>query len=124
MTGLEFLVHCGRLCGMLVLRSLLLYWVSLAIIGTLTILFSSLLRSAAGAAFSALGAVAVLSVLSALFADALAWSPSRLSGYAASLLITGTVEAAVWPALAVTVVCAAAALTAAVGALSRRPSLD
>lgn len=112
-------VDIGRVAG-----SLLLYALWLILIGTLTLLFSALLRSGAGAAAAALGAAAVISIVSGLWADTLAWSPGRLSAYAASLLASGTLPGAAWPAAAVALAAIAALTAAAAVVLRRAPSLD
>lgn len=62
--------------------SLLIYGLSLSFVVTVTILFSSLLRSPAAAAFCALGGALTLSLLTSLFPKALGWGPGALSGFA------------------------------------------
>ncbi|WP_082967647.1 ABC transporter permease subunit [Paenibacillus oryzae] len=65
-----------------VLSSFLLYELWLLVLLTLTLLLSTALRSAAGAAFAALGAGAVLSLLSNLFPKYAGWLPGALPGFA------------------------------------------
>ncbi|MHA7965925.1 ABC transporter permease subunit [Paenibacillus sp. CAU 1782] len=65
-----------------VLSSYLLYELWLIVLLTLTLLLSTALRSAAGAAFAALGAGAVLSLLSGLLPKYVGWLPGALPGFA------------------------------------------
>lgn len=66
----------------MVLSSFLLYELWLLVLLTLTLLLSTALRSAAGAAFAALGAGAVLSLLSNLLPKYVGWLPGALPGFA------------------------------------------
>ncbi|WP_127533897.1 ABC transporter permease [Paenibacillus kobensis] len=91
-----------------VVQGFLLYGLWLSFVVTLTLLFSSLLRSPAGAAFASLGTAAVLAVASSLFPHA--WQPGLLAGIAAE-----AVQAAANPkATAVVMITAAATALAAV----------
>jgi ABC-2 type transport system permease protein len=108
----------------LVIGSLLIYGLWLIFIGTLALLFSSLFKSGAPAAFAALGLAAVLTIVSSLWSDALAWSPSMLAGRAYSLLQSGHVDASLWPGIGVTAAAIAGALAAASGMLKKRLSHD
>lgn len=65
-----------------VLSSLLIYGLWLTFVMTMTIFFSTLLRSAAGAAFSAIGVTVVFSLLTGIFSKQLGWSPGALSSFA------------------------------------------
>jgi len=114
----------GRLEPVYALKSLAVYALWIAFIGTLTIVASSLLRSGAAAAFLALGSAAVLSILSNVFPRAMQWSPGRLAGYGHSLLQSGRADGAVWAAAACAAVLMAGLLALAVEALRRKPSLD
>ncbi len=114
----------GSVDAGLVFGSLLIYCLWLIFLGTLTLLFSSLFKSGAPAAFAALGSAAVLTIASSLWSDALAWSPGMLAGRAYSLLQSGHVDAALWPSIGVTAAAIAAALAAAAGLLKKRLSHD
>lgn len=65
-----------------VLSSLLIYGLWLTIVMTMTIFFSTLLRSSAAAAFSAIGVTFVFTLLTGIFPKQLGWSPGALSGFA------------------------------------------
>jgi ABC-2 type transport system permease protein len=65
-----------------VLESFFVYGLWLSFVVTATIMFSSLLRSAAAAAFCTLGGAVSLSLLTSLFPKQLGWSPGALSGFA------------------------------------------
>ncbi|PZD95692.1 ABC transporter permease [Paenibacillus sambharensis] len=112
-------VGAGKFLG-----SLLLYGLWLVFIGTCTLLFGSLLKSGAAAAFAALGTAAVLSIVSSLYTEQLAWSPGRLPSYASALLTGGDPGSAAAGAAAFTVVCLIAACAGAVAALRTKPSVD
>ncbi|MBW7476410.1 ABC transporter permease [Paenibacillus oenotherae] len=103
--------------------SLLLFGLWLSFIGTLTILFSSLLRSAAAAAFTALGTAALLSIATSLLPKALAWSPGKLAGLASAQLTSGTASG-MWPVIGITFVCIIAALAISVWSLRKYPSIE
>ncbi|MCQ6562583.1 ABC transporter permease [Paenibacillus mendelii] len=103
--------------------SLLLFALWLGFVGTLTILFSSLLRSAAAAAFSALAVSVLLSLSASMLPNAFAWSPGNLSKLAASFVMNHTAEG-LWLVVLVTFCAMAAALTASAAVLRKRPSLD
>lgn len=80
--------------------SFALYSLWLAFAMTVTLMFSSLLRSAAGAAFCSLGFLAALSLAANLLPQYVGWTPGALSGYAyeaasSSLELTNTFYAAV-----------------------------
>ncbi|OMF34746.1 hypothetical protein BK133_12040 [Paenibacillus sp. FSL H8-0548] len=68
--------------------SLLVYGLWLTFVITVTILFSSLLRSPAAAAFCAIGGTLALSLLISLFPKALGWSPGALSGFASQAVVS------------------------------------
>ncbi|UVI31331.1 ABC transporter permease [Paenibacillus spongiae] len=106
-----------------VVGSLLLFALWLGFVGTVTIMFSSLLRSPAAAAFSALASAMLLSVTASLLPRAFAWSPGNLSKLASEQVLNGSVEGA-WLPVIITLCCMAAALLASAGVLRKRPSLD
>jgi len=76
------LVLFGQVNVSVFLSSYLVYGIWLTLVTTLTLLFSTLLRSGAGAAFSAIGVILVLSMSASLLPKYLNWSPGALSGYA------------------------------------------
>ncbi|CAM4478130.1 ABC transporter permease [Paenibacillus tarimensis] len=106
------------------LISLLLYGLWLVFIGTCTLLFSSLLKSGAAAAFAALGTAAVLSIVCSLYAEQLAWSPGRLPSYASALLAGADPGSAAAGAVVITLLCLTAACAGSVIALRAKPSVD
>lgn len=103
--------------------SSLLFGLWLGFVGTVTILFSTLLRSAAAAAFSALGAAALLSIATSLLPKALAWSPGKLTELAAAQLMSGHASG-LWPVVSITIISIIAALALAVWHLRRHPSIE
>lgn len=103
--------------------ALLLFGLWLTFVGTLAILFSTLLRSGAAAAFSALGTAALLSIATSLLPEALAWSPGRLTNLASAQLINGQASG-IWPVVAVAIISIIAALALSIRHLRRHPSID
>ncbi|RUS47323.1 ABC transporter permease [Cohnella sp. AR92] len=107
--------------------SALLYALWLTLVSTLTLLFSSLLRSAAAAAFSSLAVAVLLSVAAGSLPFEQSWNPGRLSTLAASSLNAaarplGGGIGSVWLTAAVTAAVIAAALLVAIRSMKRRPS--
>ncbi|MFD0672667.1 ABC transporter permease [Cohnella sp. GCM10027633] len=106
-----------------VLQSGMLFILWIALIGTLTLLFSALLRSAAAAAFCALAAAVVFTTLSGTLPYEQSWNPGRLPGLAAEILnpsvhsVSGGGTGALWLTVLVTVI------VIAVGLLITRHSL-
>jgi ABC-2 type transport system permease protein len=109
-----------------VLLSALLFALWLGFVGTLALMFSSLIRSAAAAAFSALATAALLSIVSSTLPFKQVWNPGRLPTLAA-----GSLDAAqhinnsslsVWLTVIVTAVAIAMALVIATGSMRSRPS--
>lgn len=120
-TGLLF----GEVPLMKVMSSLLVYGLWLSFVVTITILFSSLLRSPAAAAFSTLGGAFALSLLAGLFPKLLGWSPGSLSGFAYQSVATGIVNAGRFGwSVTSAVVCIAAAITISAGMLRRSSAVD
>lgn len=66
---------------------LFIYGLWLSLIGTLTLVFSTWLRSPAAAAFSALSISMLLAMSASLLPDALAWSPGQLSALSISIIM-------------------------------------
>ncbi|MHA6480499.1 ABC transporter permease subunit [Paenibacillus sp. strain BS8-2] len=64
------------------IRSAAVYGLWLAFVMSVTLLFSTMLRSPAAAAFCTLGLMAALSLTSGLLPKYLSWSPGSLSGFA------------------------------------------
>ncbi|WP_424768851.1 ABC transporter permease [Paenibacillus sp. sgz302251] len=108
-----------------VLGSLLVYGLWLSFVMTLTVFFSTLLRSAAAAAFSTLGASVLLSVLAGIFPKQLGWSPGALSGFAYRVVTSGPLHDSrfVW-AIVSALILIAAALSASIWLLKRSPAVD
>lgn len=108
-----------------VLGSLLAYGLWLTFALTLTLLFSTLLRSPAAAAFSALGVSAALSLLAGVFPKQAGWLPGSLSGFAYRIASTGSAgsDRFGW-SLACTAVLIAGSLILASQILKRSASVD
>lgn len=107
------------------LGSFAIYGLWFTFIMTLTLLFSVWLKSAGGAAFSALGLAVLLSLLAGLMPKYLGWSPGSLSGYAIEALLGGinhTVRFG-WT-IGLTILIISACLLCAVAFLRRSPALD
>ena len=81
-----------------VTRSFILFALWLVFVGTLTIWFSSLLRSAAAAAFSALAVAAVFALTASLLPSLFQWSPGNLPQLALAQL-AGQSSREIWPYL-------------------------
>ncbi|MFC5648702.1 ABC transporter permease [Paenibacillus solisilvae] len=107
----------------LVVHSFLLFALWLVFVGTLTIWFSSMLRSAAAAAFSALAAAAVLVLIASMLPEFLAWNPGKLSQLALSQL-TGHSSAETWPTVGMTALLTMGLVVCAAWILRRSPSSE
>ncbi|GGG09247.1 ABC transporter permease [Paenibacillus abyssi] len=105
-------------------KSLLIYMIWLLFVGTLTVTSSALLRSPGGAAFTALGATAVLAIATSLFPKAMAWSPGKLTGLAAQSMQTGLWDEKTWMVVLLSFVIVALMIMISVLALRSKPSLD
>lgn len=109
------------------LLSYLIYGLWFTFILTATLLFSTLLRSAAGAAFSALGLAMLLSLLSGLLPKYTGWSPGSLSGFAYKTVqradgFDGSVSFG-W-SIGITILLILAGLIGSAALLRRQPALD
>ncbi|MGI2297363.1 ABC transporter permease [Paenibacillus sp. GXUN7292] len=119
------IVLFGEVKLVLFLNSYLVYGTWLTLIVTLTILFSTLLRSGAGAAFSAIGVILVLSLSASLLPKYMKWSPGALSGYAYQTVMDSiAAPMMVFWSLASTVAVIAAALFAASYYLKSSTAVD
>ncbi|MFD0588779.1 ABC transporter permease [Paenibacillus sp. GCM10027627] len=108
------------------LASYALFGFWLAFIMSVTLLFSSLLRSPPAAAFSALGLAVLLSLSASAMPKYMKWSPGTLSGYASKAIMDGgfvSLSQVGWP-LAVTAILMAGCLIGSSKALERTSSLD
>jgi len=72
----------------LLVGSYLIYCVWLAFIMTLTLLFSTWLRSPAGAASLTLGLAVILSMLASMMPKYFSWSPGAISGYSYQVIMS------------------------------------
>ncbi|BBH24681.1 putative transmembrane protein YxlG [Paenibacillus baekrokdamisoli] len=106
-----------------VIHSFMFFGLWLVFVGTLTLLFSSLYRSAAGAAFSALATAALLTITASLFPHLLAWNPGKLSQFASEQLIDH-IAVRTWPVIVMTVILITVLLMCTAWSLRKRPSLD
>lgn len=109
------------------LLSFALYGLWFTFVLTATLLFSTLLRSAAAAAFASLGLAVLLSMLSGLLPKYLGWSPGALTGFAYKAVglpegLQGSPE--LWWSLVSAIVLIVAALASATTALKRSPARD
>jgi ABC-2 type transport system permease protein len=109
------------------LLSYALYGLWFTFILTATLLFSTLLRSAAGAAFSSLGLAVLLSLLPGLMPKYTGWSPGSITGsaYQAVLSLEGfDASASFGWSIGITVLLIAAGLTGSSALLRRSPAID
>ncbi|RJX38639.1 ABC transporter permease [Paenibacillus pinisoli] len=109
------------------LLSFVLYGLWFSFVLTVTLLFSTALRSAAGAAFTSLGAAILLTVLAGLIPKYMAWSPGALTGLAYQAATSPgwlQMEPASWWAVITALIAIAALLAASVVLLKRAPARD
>ncbi|WP_116189370.1 ABC transporter permease [Paenibacillus taihuensis] len=106
------------------LSAYLLFSLWLCLAGSLTLFFSSWLRSGAAAAACALGVAALLALTSSAFPDALAYSPGVLPHLAYSQYDAAAGDNHTLAVVAITLVSMLALLAAASAVLRKRPSLD
>ncbi|RAP73851.1 ABC transporter permease [Paenibacillus montanisoli] len=102
----------------------LLFALWLGFVGSLTLLFSALLRSGAAAAACALGIAAVLAVTASVFPKALAASPGMLPKAASAQFMDAASASHPWLAAAAALLVMAAVLAIAAWAVRRRPTLE
>jgi ABC-2 type transport system permease protein len=120
-TGLLF----GAVQAAFVLGSMLVYGLWLAFIVTMTVLFSSLLRSPAAAAFATLVCAIALSLSAGLFPKALGWTPGALSGLAYEAVVSGGAgNPAFIQAIGATIILIAAAVWGASALLRRSSAIE
>ncbi|GKU76150.1 ABC transporter permease [Paenibacillus sp. L3-i20] len=107
------------------LNSYLLYGLWFSFVMSILLLFSSMLRSAAGAAFITLGLSIFLTVLVGLMPKYLEWSPGSLSNYAYEAISGSIAEPThlIWT-IGVTGILVVLLLVCSVGMLRRSPALD
>ncbi|RIX50753.1 ABC transporter permease [Paenibacillus nanensis] len=107
------------------LLSYVLYGLWFTFILTAVLLFSTLLRSAAGAAFSALGLALLLTALSGIAPKYMGWSPSSLTGFAYEAVQGGfDASASFGWSIGVTILLIAAGIAGSSALLRRQPALD
>ncbi|MEK3882493.1 ABC transporter permease subunit [Paenibacillus sp. PL2-23] len=110
------------------LISYLLYGLWFSFILSATLLFSTLLRSAAGAACSALGLAILLSLLGGLLPKYMACSPGALTGYAYEAVQSASgsmkADAPLWCSIGLTAALVAACLMGSAALLRRAPAID
>jgi ABC-2 type transport system permease protein len=108
-----------------IITSVLVYGLWITVVMSFTLLFSTLLRSPAGAAFSSLGLAALITLLASLLPKQAGWSPGALGGFASKLAANieyGTADFG-W-SLVSSILVIAAALMAAIGVLRASPAID
>lgn len=109
-----------------VLLSALLFALWLGFVGTLALMFSSLIRSAAAAAFSALASAALLSIVSSTLPFKQVWNPGQLPSLAAESLDAAqhlnSNILSTWVTAAVTAAVIVMALVVTTGSMRSRPS--
>jgi len=108
-----------------VLTSMLVYSLWIMVVLTLALLFSTLLRSGAAAAFSALGITILLTIFTGLFPKQLGWGPGALTGFSYQLALDAVADTG----RMYTVIGVSAALIAVLVVLSayllrRSPAID
>ncbi|RJE87748.1 ABC transporter permease [Paenibacillus sp. 1011MAR3C5] len=109
------------------LLSFVLYGLWFTFVLTVTLLFSTILRSAAGAAFSSLGAAVLLSMLAGLMPKYMGWSPGALSALAYQAVISQEmlhIQPASWWSIITAMIAIAALLAGSVFLLKRAPARD
>ncbi|SEO68636.1 ABC transporter permease [Paenibacillus sp. OV219] len=106
------------------LYAYLLFSLWLCLAGSLTLFFSSWLRSGAAAAGCALGVAAMLALTASAFPHELAFSPGMLPHLAYSQYDPAASEEPLAASVVTTLVLILALLTAASALLRKRPSLD
>lgn len=105
--------------------SFLVYGLWLTFVVSMTLLFSTLLRSAAGAAFSTLGLTVVLSLLAGLFPKYFGSNPGALSSYAYQTVMQSIENSvSLVASIAIALALVAAAVAASVWLLRRSPAVD
>lgn len=120
-TGLLFDVVPFTLFG----GSFLVYGLWLSFVMAIILLFSTLLRSAAGAAFSTLGFAVILSLLAGMFPKYLGWNPGALSSFAYQTVMQNISNTARFGwSVALTLILIAAAVAGSVWLLRRSPAVD
>jgi ABC-2 type transport system permease protein len=111
-----------------VVTSALLFTLWLGFVGTLALMFSSLFRSSAVAAFGAIASAILLTVVSSTLPYKQIWNPGSIPKLASVRLDVNHPLAdsaiSIWLTAAITVAAIALALIVATGALKRRPSYD
>lgn len=109
------------------LMSYVIYGLWLTFVLTATLLFSTLLRSAAAAAFSALGLAMLLSLLSGLLPNYMGWSPGSLGGFAYEAVQSADGSSATasfgW-SIGITILLILVSLAGSAALLRRQPALD
>lgn len=107
------------------LSGMFVYALWLCVVMSFTLMFSTLLRSPAGAAFSALAAAAALSLLASLFPKQAGWSPGAISGYASRLILDADIPAeAFGSAIAGGLLACVISFLVSVASLKSSPAVD
>ncbi|WP_028609452.1 ABC transporter permease [Paenibacillus harenae] len=115
----------GEVPAKQVIGSLLIYGLWLSFVLTMTLLFSTLLKSPAAAAFSVLGASVTLSLISGIFPKQMGWSPGALSGYAYQFVVGESFASGrFWLAAISGLFLIILALTASAALLRRSPAAE
>jgi ABC-2 type transport system permease protein len=78
-----------------------LFWLWLSFVLTITVFFNALFKSPGVVGFISMATIIILSLISGSLSHLLEWSPTQLTGYAGSYLISGTPPDDVWGAVAV-----------------------
>ncbi len=107
------------------LSSMLVYGLWLSFVATITILFSSLLKSPAAAAFASLVCTVMLSLLAGLFPVLAGWTPGGLGALANEAVITGIVASeAFGRGVVITIILILAAIRGAASVLRRSITME
>lgn len=106
-----------------VMRSLIIYWLWLVFVTSVTLLMSTWFRSFGAAAFITLGLIILLTVLTNFFTNILAWSPGRLPQFAMLDLQDYAADVPLLAVVTTTIICIAGCILLSVYLLRQKQSL-
>lgn len=104
------------------IKSFCVYGLWLVFIATVTLFFSSLIKTSGAVAFLSILTVAALSLVSSLLSSYMQWSPGMLSGHAGAILSTGEPNSHFWLSIIITFVLIVLLISATI-ALFRRADI-
>lgn len=113
----------GQVAFDFVLRSLLIYWLWLVFVVSVTLLMSTWFRSFGATAFITLGFIVLLTVLTNFFTNILAWSPGRLPQFAVLDLQDYSADVPLLAVVVTTIVCIGGCILLSIYLLRQKQSL-